>query len=162
MNTIIASVAVVTSLLGSIVASAQQTDPWIGTWKLNPEKSKGDPAFLPKSRTARTEPASDGAQKHTIDSVFADGRTTHLEVVAKYDGVDVLPVVQPPPSTAKVTNNFRRIDDRSFEVTVKRDGKAAGTTRVVVSPDGKTMTQTTTGPDPQGRTITTVTVLEKQ
>jgi hypothetical protein len=161
VKTIMAGAALVTSLLRPSVVVAQQTDPWIGTWKFNVEKSKADPGPLPKSQTLRIEPAPEGAQKHTGDGVNAEGQPTHTERVAKYDGVDVPVVVQPPP-TAKVTNSFRRLDDRSFEVTNKRDGKAVTTIRVVISPDGKTMTQTGTGTDAQGRTINNILVFDKQ
>jgi hypothetical protein len=161
VKTIIAGAAVVTSLLGPSVGSAQQTDPWIGTWKLNVEKSKADPGPLPKSQTLRIEPAADGAQKHTGDGVNAEGQPTHTERVAKYDGVDVPVVVQPPPP-GKATNSFKRLDERSFEVTNKRDGKVTTTIRVVISADGKTMTQTGTGTDTQGRAINNILVFEKQ
>jgi hypothetical protein len=161
VKTIIAGAALVTFLLGPGVAVAQQTDPWIGTWKLNIEKSKADPGPLPKTQTLRIETAPEGAQKHTFDGVNAEGQTTHTERVAKYDGVDV-PVVAQPPPTAKATNSFRRLDDRSFEVSNKRDGKALSTSRVVISPDGKTLTQTVTGIDPQGRPINNVLVWDKQ
>jgi hypothetical protein len=68
--------------------------------------------------------------------------------------------VSPPP--AKVTNSFRRLDDRSFEASSKRDGKVTSTIRVVISPDGKTMTQTGTGTDAQGRAINNILVYDKQ
>jgi hypothetical protein len=163
VKTIIAGAAVVTCLvlLGPAVAVAQQTDPWIGTWKLNVEKSKADPGPLPRSVTLRIEPAPDGAQKHTTDSLNAQGQATHTERVAKYDGVDV-PVVSQPPTPVKVTNSFRRLDERSFEITSKRHGKAVTTSRMVISPDGKTLTQRVTGTDPQGRTINSAFVLDKQ
>ena len=65
----------------------------------------------------------------------------------------------PAPNT---TNALKRIDDRTFEVMGKVDGKPAVTTRVAVSADGKTMTATQTGTNAQGQSIKNVIVLDKQ
>src|ERR1700712_403249 len=164
-TTLIASAVMTTVLLASFgLAQQTRTDPWIGTWKLNIEKSKADPGPLPKSQTIRIEPVAGGAQKHTFDIVDAKGQTLHNERTTKYDGAPVAieGSVLPPTTDAKVTQTFRRLDDRSFEVTNIVDGKPTVTTRVVVSPDGKTMTTSATGTDAQGRKVTNASVYEKQ
>jgi hypothetical protein len=61
-----------------------------------------------------------------------------------------------------MTNALRRIDDRSFEVVVKVDGKQTVRNRIVVSLDGKTLTQTTTGTNAQDQSVNNVVIWEKQ
>ena len=57
---------------------------------------------------------------------------------------------------------YKRIDDRTYEVVAKVDGKVGVTTRVVFARDGKTRTDTQTGKDAQGRTVNNVIVREKE
>jgi hypothetical protein len=161
-NTTFAGVALMAMLLVASVAVTQPVDPWVGTWKLNLAKSKFNPGPPPKSLTYRVEPVAGGGQKHTFDGVNAEGQTIHSERVAKFDGSETpVQAVAPPPKTVG-TNAFRRLDDHSFEVIAKADGKVMTTNRVVVSRDVKTMTVTQTGKDPQDRTVSNVIILEKQ
>ena len=142
---------------------AQGSDPWVGTWRLNVAKSKFDPGPAPQRNTLTIEAVAGGAQKHTFDGVDAKGQPNHSERVTKFDGSDV-PVVQTPPPQGKavVTQAFRRLDARSFEVVGKRDGKVTVTTRVAISADGKTMTHTASGTNAQGQKVTDVRVYERQ
>jgi hypothetical protein len=141
---------------------AQGADPWVGTWRLNLEKSKFDPGPPPQRNTLTIEVVAGGAQKHTFDGANAKGEPTHSERVTKFDGSDVPVQATQPPSKAAITNAFRRLDSRSFEVVSKSEGKVTTTTRVVISADGKTMTQTATGTNAQGQKVNSVTVYEKQ
>lgn len=156
-------VGVVTASLSTTSwVSAQSADPWIGTWKLNLAKSKFDPGPPPRSNTVKIAAVADGSQKQTFDGVNAQGQTFHSERVTTFDGADVLLQAVSPPSTALTTNAFKRLGDRSFQVTVKADGKVTSTSRIVVSPDGRTLTQTTTGTNAQGQAINNTAVWDKQ
>lgn len=146
---------VTTSWIG---LSAQSADPWIGTWKVNAAKSKYDPGPPPKSSTHKFELSEGGFVKHTIDTVDAQGQASHTEVVAKFDGKDY-PV---QGAQTKNTRAYKRIDDRTLEVTNKTDGKVTNTVRVVVSRDGKTQTGTQTGKNAQGQPLNNTAVLDKQ
>jgi hypothetical protein len=162
-NAVAIRIALTASLCLTCAAFAQPTDPWVGTWNLNVEKSEADPGPLPKSLTLRIEPAAGGAQKHTAEAVTAKGEKRVTERTAKYDGVEVPVDETPKPAHgASVTNSFRRLDERSFEVTTRRDGKVSNTSTLTVSPDGKTMTQTSTGLNLQGEKATGRAVFEKQ
>jgi hypothetical protein len=161
-NMTVRSVALMAMLLVASVAVTQPTDLWVGTWKLNLAKSKFNPGPPPKSSTLRIEPIAGGSQKHTFDGVNAEGQTTHSERVAKFDGSENPVQAVAPPAKTVATNAFRRLDDHSFEVIVKVDGKLTTTNRIVISLDGKTMTQTTTGKNAQGQTVNNTTVYEKQ
>ena len=145
-------------VVGSI-ARTQSTDPWIGTWKVNLEKSTYSPGPPPTvAATVKIEPSAGGI-KTTIDGTNAEGKPAHTESVAGFDGKDN------PVKGAQIPNRttaYRRIDDRTFEAIDKLDGKPTVTTRVAVSADGKTMTATLTGKNAQGESMNNVIVLDKQ
>ncbi len=66
----------------------------VGTWKLNPAKSKFQESQSPKSQTVAYEAAGEGI-KVTVDTTPADGPAIHYAYTADYDGKDV-PVVGNP------------------------------------------------------------------
>jgi hypothetical protein len=157
-------IAVVVVILAAVlavgsIARTQSSDPWIGTWKVNLEKSTYSPGPKPTvAATVKIEPSAGGI-KTTIDGTNPEGKPTHTETVGGFDGKDN-PVkgAQAPNSTSAL----KRIDDRTFEVMGKIDGKPTVTTRAVVSADGKTMTATQTGTNAQGQSVNNVLVLDKQ
>jgi len=98
--------------------------------------------------------------KTTIDiPAEPKGKPLHTETVWTFDGKDVPVKGAPMPNS---TAAYKRIDDRTFEVVQKVDGKPTVTTRVSVSPDGKTMTARQTGKTPQGETLNNTIVATKQ
>jgi hypothetical protein len=146
-------------LVASSTARTQSSAPWIGTWKVNLEKSTYSPGPKPTvAGTVKIEPSAGGI-KTTIDATNPEGKPTHTETVAKFDGKDNPVKGAQAPNT---TNALKRIDDRTFEVMGKVDGKPGVTTRVAVSADGKTITATQTGTNAQGQTVNNVVVLDKQ
>ena len=139
-------------------ASGQSPDPWIGTWKLNPAKSKYSPGHTPTSSTL-TIVAVPGGFKQTVDTVLATlGMPTHSEVTAKFDGKDT-----PVRGNANAdTSAYTKIDGRTYEVVSKKGGKPTLTSRVVISADGKLRTVTQTGIDAQGKKVNNLIVYERQ
>ncbi len=151
------TVAVVLMTAGS--SHAQSKDPWVGTWKVNLEKSTFDPGPKPTvPAEVKIEPAPNG-MKTTIDGVNPQGEKTHTETVAAFDGKDY-PVKGGPNPDA--TSTLKRINARSFENQGKVGGKATVTTRIVISADGKTLTATQSGTNPQGQAVKNVIVAERQ
>jgi hypothetical protein len=156
----IAVVCVTLAALSTLtaVAGAQATDPWIGTWKANLEKSSWSPGPAPKvGPTVTIERAGEG-MKTTIDSTDPQGAPMHTETTWAFDGKDH-PVKGGPDGATVV---YKRINDRTFEVTQKIGGKPLVTTHVAVSADGKTMTATQTGTNPEGAKVNNVIVAMKQ
>ena len=132
-------------------------DNWLGTWKLNVAKSKYSPGPAPKSQTLKQE-AWEGGIKLTTDGIDPEGKPTHGEYAAKFDGKDY-------PWKGNVNADMislKRIDDNTYESTWKKGGKVTITTKTVVSRDGKNRTTTQTGKDAQGRTVNNTTVYDKQ
>jgi hypothetical protein len=153
------SVALVALCTVSSAAQPQSADPWLGTWKGDLAKSTFSPGPKPPSAATVTIERSGTGMKTTIDGTDPQGKPTHTETVWSFDGKDN------PVKGATVPNTtaaYKRIDDRTFEVTSKVDGKPTMTTRVAISADGKTMTATQTGKNVQGETVKNVLVATKQ
>ena len=60
------------------------------------------------------------------------------------------------------TRAYRKVNDRTIEVTVKKNGKVIVTARSVVSADGKTRTSTVSGTTAKGKKFNNVAVYDKQ
>jgi hypothetical protein len=67
------------------------------------------------------------------------GGVTHVEWRGRFDGRDY-PV---QGVDTAMTNAYRRIDDRTYEIVVKVDGALAATATATVSPDGMRLTVNT-------------------
>jgi hypothetical protein len=106
-------------------------DPNMGTWKLNETKSKLAPG-APKNHTVVYETAGDSV-KVTVDGTDKDGKSTHNEWTGKFDGKDYA-VTGDPTSDMR---SYQKVNDRVLKMTVKKDGKATVTGRIIVSADGK-------------------------
>lgn len=148
---------VLTMLLGLFGASACfAADANMGTWKLNEAKSTL-PAGMSKNRTVVYAPAGD-AVKVTVDGVKADGTPLHNEWTGKFDGKDY-PVTGDPTQDARA---YRKVDDRTMELDIKKGGKKLGTGRIVIAPDGKSRTITVSGTDASGKPYSSVGFYDKQ
>jgi hypothetical protein len=138
------------------VAVCFAVDANMGTWKLNEAKSKFAPG-APKNNTVVYEAAGDNV-KVTVDGTDSDAKPLHNEWTGKFDEKDY-PVTGDPSSDAR---SYKRVDDRTLELTVKKDGKATATGRIVVSADGKSRTISTSGTDSKGKEVKNTAVYDKQ
>jgi hypothetical protein len=130
---------------------------WLGTWKLNVEKSKYSPGPGSKSLTLKYE-ASQGGIRFTSDGVNAEGKATHNTYSSKFDGKEVPWEGNPDADTSAP----KKIDDNSFENVWKKGGKVTITVKAVVSKDGKTYTVSQTGKNAKGETVNATSVFERQ
>jgi hypothetical protein len=122
---------------------AQHSSPRFGTWKLNVARSTISPESAPKLLIRTDEPAGDGV-KVTYEGIEADGSRIAYSYTARYDGQEYRPTGV-GMANGWETITVKRIDDYTFEATLKRAGQVVATTKNVVSKDGKTMTTTTNG-----------------
>jgi len=141
----------------SSLSSFAQTDPIIGTWKLNLAKSKLIPGPPPKSQTATYEAVGQGV-KVTVKGTDAEGKPVDYQYTANYDGKDY-PVTGNPDWD---TIAFKRIDAYTTETNRKKAGKVVSTNTRVVSKDGKTQTQREKGVNAKGEKFSYTWVFEKQ
>jgi hypothetical protein len=133
-----------------------QSNPFVGTWKLNLAKSKYDPGPAPKSQT-RTWDASG---KVSVEGINAAGKPMSYGYPVTTDGKDY-PTTGAVPSGAD-TISAKQIAPNTVEVNFKKDGKHVETTRFMVSNGGKVMTITAKGTDPKGQPFNNVAVWDKQ
>ena len=143
------------SLVFVTVAMGFQTNPNMGTWKLNEAKSK----FGGKTRnhTVVYEPAGDQV-KVIVDGVDESGNSTHSEWTGKFDGKEY-PVTGDANADVR---SYRVINKNTMSLTGKKGGKTTLTGRIVVSRNGKSRTVTTTATNAQGKKVTTVAFYDKQ
>jgi len=132
------------------------SDAQMGTWKLNEAKSKLAPGTA-KNHTVVYEAAGDSV-KVTVDGTDNDGKATHNEWTGKFDGKDY-PVTGDANSDAR---SYKKVNDHTMELTVKKGGKVTTTGKIVVAADGKSRTVTTTATDAAGKKATSTAVYDKQ
>ncbi len=136
------------------VAVCYASDTVMGTWKLNEAKSKFS-AGATKNTTVVYAPAGDQI-KVTTDGTDGDGKPVQSEWVGKFDGKDY-PLTGDPSSTRA----YKKINDRTLELTNKKDGKVTSTGRAEVSADGKTRTVTIKGTTSDGKKLNYTAVYDK-
>ena len=137
-------------------AACLAADPQMGTWKLNEAKSKITPGTL--KFTTLTFKSMFGQVKATQDGIGHDGKPIHVEWSGKFDGKDY-PVTGDPNGD---TRSYTKVNDRTLEVTVKKNGKVRVTARTLVSTDGKSRTANVSGTTPKGKKFKNVAVYDKQ
>ena len=146
-----------TALIIGAAATAQTTDPIMGTWKLDVAKSTYKPGPAPKSSTLTIEPAGKGT-KIAVDAVNADGSPFRWGFTTLRDGKEEAPVTGNP--MFDVVTATRESATAGTNV-YKKAGKVVMTTKAAISADGKTMTLTSTGTDAKGQAIHNVAVYRK-
>jgi hypothetical protein len=137
--------------------SFAQTDPWLGTWRLNVAKSTFNPGPGPRALTVTME-AAPGGYRAVADVTDAQGRQQHSESPIIFDGRRHR--VMGAPQTDEVAS--RRIDPYTQQDEYFKDGQPDGSATYVVSRDGRIMTSTTRRLLANGREANNVFVLEKQ
>ena len=128
-------------------------NPFLGTWKLNVDKSKSSPMPGPQSMTVTFE--ADGANvRRIVTGTDREGKplaqSSPKGTSIPWDGKDhAIQTPDGPPMTVAV----KRISDYRSEVTVKQSGKVITWVHAVVSEDGKTMTNTINGVSQKRREV---------
>jgi hypothetical protein len=132
------------------------SDPQMGAWKLNEAKSKFAAGAAMNKKVVYK--AAGDSVKVTVDGTDADGKAAHNEWTGKFDGKDYA-VTGDPSSDMR---SYKKIDDRTLDLTVKKGGKVTATGKIVVAADGKSRTVTTSGTDAKDKKFKNVAVYDKQ
>ena len=153
-------------VLAQAPAAGTKTDPIIGTWKLNPEKSAPKPP--PGTVGLQYVLRPDGFIVRIAAGVNAQGNPTFGQTTFKYDGKDNPRYDQNSLAEFSAkgvkpgTDAYRAVDAYTTEITQKDNtGKVGTTITRVVSRDGKTLTITTKGTNAQSQAVNTVAVYDK-
>ena len=132
------------------VLAAQSPNPRIGKWKLKQEP--------PAINIMTYEPAGDGGMKVTVESKNAQGREQKWTYITMLDGKDVPISGHPSADVCSV----KKIDNRTNEITNKKNGQVIQIITNVITPDGKTINNTYRNFNDKGEeTRTTTAVYEK-
>ena len=120
----------------------------MGTWKLNPAKTKFNPGTPPANFTSKFEPEGK-AVKVTMENRTNDGKTHVSGYTATYDGK-----AAPMKGMAHVdSTKLRRLDAYTTERVDMKDGKVVQTLVRKVAKDGKSFTVSVKGVDAKGQPI---------
>lgn len=143
-------------LFATVAVCRAADDVNMGTWKLNEAKSK----FAKGATKNHTVVYSaDGENtKVTVDGTDADGKAVHTEWTGKFDGKDYA-VTGDPASDMRA---YKRVNDHTLSMTVKKGGKVTSTGTIKVAADGKSRTVTTSGTDSMGMKMNVTAVYDKQ
>jgi len=137
--------------VGSGFSRTQEQSPWFGTWQQIPPSRKWFNPWPYQKVTLRIEPSDDGLVRVVYDLVKRRGGIQHMEWSGRFDGKDY-----PMQGVDYVlTNAYRKLSDRSYEIVVRVDGRDAAVATAVVSSDGRTLNVDTKEQDTKGRTVTT-------
>jgi hypothetical protein len=163
LSTGVARRVVISSLSALVVLAAlpqvgfAQSNPDVGTWKLDLAKSKYSPGPPPKSATL-TYSVLGQRLRLTTDGIDAEGKPTTGQIMQVNDG-NAYPTTAIPGSDASA---YKRVNASTVSFTRMLARKVVQTGTRVVSADGKTMTITTTGVNAKGQQINDVAVYDKQ
>ena len=141
-------------------AATRAADPFIGVWKLNPNKSKYESGGAPKSFVRTYEDRGGGTIFMTTDVTIPQG-SARAFLVYRRDG-------KPYPEAAVGADKIRMVsvksvDPRTEDVYFIVDGKTSETpSTITISPDGMTMTQVVNGTTSKGKPFTNTVVYERQ
>ena len=131
--------AVVLSSLAIVASSPSfaQSNPLLGTWKLNLGKSKYASGTGPKEQPSTY--VQDGPNVKNIGkSVDYEGKPLETVLLHIYDG-------QPHPSTGNPlydSSTYTKIDDHNIFWSRSKNGKQVMVGHMVMAPDGKSYTTT--------------------
>jgi hypothetical protein len=159
MKHVLKVVAVAVLAVVGAVAAQAQSNPIVGTWKLNTAKSKYNPGPMPKNLT-RTVSADGDGLKYSFEGAAADGSALAYGFTTKFDG-KAAPVTGSFPNGADSVSATKK-DDHHYTATLKKGDKVVGTSKVTISADGKTSTVDATGVTATGAKSHDVQVYDKQ
>ena len=136
-----------------------QEDPFLGTWKLNVNKSKFVPGPARKSET-RMVVTSPNGMKVSVKRVNADGSTHEFEYTSNLDNKTYPIVGDGPEGADSIAANLTA--PNTIQSTLKKGGKVIVTSTLTVSADGKVLTITSKGTQADGKQFSNVAVYDKQ
>jgi len=130
------SAALVFALTAATFPALAGDMPFAGTWKLNPDKSHFSHGELPKSLVITIEGDGPDGIRYQSRNLVGE-KTGGINYTAKLDGTDS-PV---KGTTAYDTASVRKVDSRTLQIQMKKDGNIVVTTIFAVAPDGKSLTR---------------------
>jgi hypothetical protein len=140
----------------AVAVALVAADPFVGTWKVNPAKSKFKTGTAPKEQTV-TISESGGDLDIAVKGTAADGTpmSTHYTVPSAGGSGKVIESPYEAVSGKRMNANER-------ETSYSKGGKVVYTTHAKLAKDGKTLTVHSTGTNPAGQTVDGTVTYDKQ
>jgi hypothetical protein len=154
------SVLMILFILFAVVTVALASDPWVGTWKLNPDKSKSPGGKLPHPTSTNIIDIKDGKMHLISDQTSTTGEKEHVEYTAAFDGKKY-PVTSTPQGPQPYTITLKNTDARTREF-VEVIGTFTIRGRDILSEDGKTFSRIVELKDEKGNDASVIQFFEKQ
>jgi hypothetical protein len=154
------AIAVLIALFLSVTLpriSFAQTEPLVGSWRLNVAKSTFNPGPGPRAQTWTIESAGGGLRLN-LEGMGAQGGQQKSEWPIVFDG-------RPHPVTGNVNTDAitsRRIDPYTLQGEYLKGGSTVGNWTIVVSRDGRVTTITASQRLANGQQNNNVSVFERQ
>lgn len=123
---------------------AAASDPFVGSWKLNPEKSTSEMGAPPPRGVTMTYTREGDVVTVTARVPLPDGKERKIVHTETYDG---RPHDRYEGKPNGETLTHRRIDERTVETVWRKDGKPMAITTRTISSDGRTLTSVVRSPD---------------
>ena len=95
-------------ILAAAATAAMAADPWVGTWKLNPAKSKAPGGRIPHPSSTNVIEIQGETMHLVSDQTDAAGKLEHVEYTAKFDGKEY-PVKSTQPGQHPNSSYQKRI-----------------------------------------------------
>jgi len=137
-----------------------QGSPFVGSWKLNAEKSKYTGVPMPKSLD-RTIEADGAGLKYAYKGTSGDGKPIDYTFSTKFDGKPS-PINGSGAPGGADSLTLKRVNASKTTAILSKGGKEVGKSTAVVSKDGKVTTITGTGTTADGKEYSTTSVFDKQ
>lgn len=152
-------IPIVILVLFVAILTRAQTDPFLGTWKLNVKKSKFVPGPPRKSETRMVVTGPNGMNV-SVKRVNGDGNTQEFEYTTNLDGKSYPITGDGPEGADSIAVNLTA--PTTLQVTLTKTGKVVGTATISVSSDGKVLTITSKGTSADGKQLSVIAVYDKQ
>lgn len=147
-------------IFAAAAAIAMAADPWTGTWKLNPAKSKAPGGRIPHPSSTNIIEIQGETMHLVSDQTDTAGKREHVEYTAKLDGKEY-PVKSTPPGRQPYTISLKRINSHTREF-VEVIGNFTIKGQDILSEDGKSFTRIVSSKDAEGRDTSVIQFFEKQ
>ncbi len=154
------SIVAILFVLAALATFALAADPWTGTWKLNPAKSKAPGGRLPHPSSTNIIEIEGDTLRIAVHQTDTAGNLQHMEYTAAFDGKEY-PVKVSPPAPKPYTISFKRINPRTREYVLNMGGMIIKG-QDVLSEDGKTFSRIIGAKDAEGNDASVIQVFEKQ
>lgn len=150
-----------TTTAARTAAPTSSTDPFIGVWKLNADKSKFESGGAPRTFTRTYEDRGGGSIVMITEAAGKQGPPTRAYLFYRRDGKAYPEASLGADAFRMVT--VRAINPRSEDFSYVDEGTPArGSGPITISADGMTMTQVLSGTTAKGKAFMNTLVFDKQ